>query len=554
MATPREDAAALLQRLRNEAAAATDPEEIEEVTRRIAQTTQHLRTKLGVGLPSTPVDQAVEIDPYFRKRDHLEYVAQRVAQAVDDVEQGQNRMIAVSMPPRSGKSTLLNRYAPLWLLRRHPDWSIITASFDGTLTGEWAGEVRNLIEDHPDLGIRLAKDGGARSRWATVQGGGIYSASIRSPLTGRGAKVLIIDDPIKDYVDAHSAIMREALWNWWLSVAQTRLEPPYLVMVIMTRWHEDDIIGRLLNPENEGDPRDWEVISIPAIAGKGDVLGREVDEPLISPLLAETSEEAFARWVDVKRSVGSYVWSSMYLQSPAPAKGAIFDTGWWRYWTTDPGKATEDGRVVYLDPSNVPRGRWLDSWDMAFKDTDASDYVVGQRWVRVGEDRFLVHQTRQRMSFTKTLAVFKDWAKPTSKYGKNVRVRLVEEKANGAAIINTLSREITGIRPINPKDSKVARARNITPEVESGHVYLPHPTDPGNEWVTDLISELRNFPFDVHDDQVDALTQALNEFLDAGGGAITVPGRGKDSSRQIRRDLAGAANTSLRRGQGVRRP
>lgn len=553
MGTPREEAVALIKTLRAQAAAASDPDEIEEITRRIAQTTQHLKISLGIGLPDSPVQQAIEVDPMFRVRDHLEYVGSRVAQAVVDVENGKNRMLAVSMPPRSGKSTLLNRYTPLWLLRKHPDWSIITASFDGSLTGEWAGQVRNLIEERSDLGVRLAKDGGALSRWSTVQGGGIYSASIRSPLTGRGAKVLIIDDPIKDYVDAHSAIMREALWNWWLSVAQTRLEPPYLVMVIMTRWHEDDIIGRMLNPENEGDPADWEVISIPAVAGKNDVLGREVDEPLISPLLNESSEEAFTRWLDVKRSVGSYVWSSMYLQSPAPAKGAIFDTGWWRYWTTDPGKATEDGRVTYLDPDSITGGRWVDSWDMAFKDTDSSDYVVGQRWVRIGNERFLLHQVRQRMSFTKTLKTFIEWAKPTSRYGKQVRTRLVEEKANGAAIINTLNREITGIKAINPKDSKVARARNITPEVESGHVYLPHPTDPGNEWVTDLISELRNFPFDVHDDQVDALTQALNHLLDAAGGAINVPGRGKEAPRQIRRDLAGAANTSLRRG-GARRP
>lgn len=538
----------ILTELRIQALAADTEEEMLVITRRINDTTRQLKIRHGIGLPLDPLSQAIEIDPRFRHRAHLDHLSQRVAQAVKDVENGHNRMLAVSMPPRMGKSTLLSLYSPLWILRRHPDWSIITASFDGTLTGEWARNVRNLIEDDPKLGISLARDGGAGSHWQTLEGGGIYSASIRSALTGRGARVLLIDDPIKDYVDAHSAVMREALWNWWLSVAQTRLEPPYLVVVLMTRWHEDDFVGRLLSGEHEGSPDQWEVVSLPAIAERNDAIGRAPGEPLISPLLDETPEQAVARWENTKRTIGSYVWSSMYLQSPAPSKGAIFDSGWWRFWTTDPNKATQDGRVVHLDPSTLTGGRWLDSWDCAFKGTDSSDFVVGQRWVRNGADRFLIAQSRGRMSFTQTLDAMSRWASPVdsaaSPYGHLVHQRLVEEAANGAALIDTMRDTVSGIKPVKPKLGKEARARNITPEVESGHVYLPHPSDPGNEWVQDLLAELRDFPVAAHDDMVDALTQALAELRDAGIGGITVPGARTDAIR-VNRDIAGAARSSL---------
>ncbi len=539
---------AVLADLRQQVGEVTSEEEMRVITRRILDTTRQLKIKHGLGMPDGPLGQAIEIDPRFRHRAHLDHLSARVAQAVADVEAGQNRLLAVSMPPRSGKSTLLSQYTPLWLLRAHPDWSIITASFDGNLTGEWARNIRNIIEEREDLGIVLSKDGGAGSHWQTVEGGGMYSASIRSALTGRGARVMLIDDPIKDYVDAHSAVMRETLWNWWLSVAQTRLEPPYLVIVVMTRWHEDDFIGRLLSTEYEGSPDQWEVISLPAIAGKNDALGREVGEPLISPLLNETPEQAVARWDETKRTIGTYVWSSMYLQAPAPSKGAIFDAGWWRFWTTDPEKATADGRVVYIDPSAMPGATWLDSWDCAFKGTDSSDFVVGQRWMRKGPDRFLIAQQRGRKSFTQTLSAMEKWAEPldsgSNPFGHLVHKRIVEEAANGAALIDTMSKTVSGIKAVKPKVGKEARARNVTPEVESGHVYLPHPSDLGNDWVTDLLSELRDFPVGAHDDQVDALTQALAELRDPGIGGVTVPGEATDSMR-VGRDIAGAARSSL---------
>src|SRR5699024_7449817 len=154
-------------------------------------------------------------------------------------------------------------------------------------------------------------------------------------------------------------------------------------------------------------------------------------------------------------------------------------------------------------------------------------------------------QKRGRWSFVDTIAQMEDWADPTSRFGNLVHERLIEERANGAAIIDTLKEKISGIKPINPTVSKEARARAITPEIESGNVYLPHPSDPGNEWVQDLLSELRNFPHDTHDDQVDALTQALAALREHGKGRVTNPNsrtpainRGAGVSRTARQALS----------------
>lgn len=808
--------------LREMAQRAESEQEMREIISRIAQIARVYRIQHGIGLPMNPVEQAQELFSGYSNRPHIAHLSERITNAVRDVERGQNRLMAVSMPPRAGKSTLISYYSPLWMLRRHPEWRIIMTSYDGGLTTGWARDIRNIIEDKPELGIALKRDGGAGGRWSTIEGGGMYATSTNGSITGRGARVFIIDDPVKDFVEAHSDVKRKAVWNWWLSVALTRLEPPYLVLVVMcmtgdtpvlrpdgtetplrdirpgdeiatftddgevttsvvsnwasqgvddtfavhlasgrvvranarhpfwvidangegswvrlgslqegmkvrcltaltegsnarqttatsprsaracacpttperamprdtahprpamrvggrfgskgdtasrlrtmidyslsrmngvlfaggtsarlpslltgrkssaltttttlepcedcsattatssllaatrprsfggplstslvstdeiisivpsgreevfdievvgthrfiangldvsnTRWHEDDFVGRLLSSDYEGDPRSWEVISLPAIAEREDALGREEGEPLLSPLVEEGPEQALERWDEVKRSVGNYTWSAMYQQRPAPAKGAIFDAGWWRYWSWDPEKATEDGRVVHVDPGMLPNARWLDSWDTSFKGATDSDWVVGQRWVRSGANRYLVAQLRGRWSFTQTLERMQEWALTDdsikSPYGRHVHERFIESTANGPAIMDVLHDHISGLKPVNPRTSKEARARAITPEVESGNVYLPHPSDPGNEWVADLLNELRNFPHDSNDDQVDALTQALNQLRDVGKGQVTVPGRVQyqpGQGRFVRRDITAAAKTDRRR-------
>lgn len=486
-------------------------------------------------LPQTPLQQAHRLIPEFQERPHLTYLSERITQAVHDVENGIDRKLIVEMPPRMGKSLLTTQVTPAWLLARHPEWPIRLASYSEDLANSWGRTVKNWVADGK-LGahLEIPRDQSKVASWGTTAGGTFYSASTGQTATGTGAKVLIIDDPVKDSVEAHSPASRKRVWQWWLTVGFLRLQPPSLVIVIMTRWHEDDLVGRLLSRENEGDPEDWEVIRMPAIAdGPDDLIGRSQGEPLLSPLVPETAEQAIDRWDKVKTTVGSYVWSAMYQQRPSPASGSVFDMSKFRYWTTDPSISdirygtleAKDATTVLIDKDTLNSGRWLDSWDMSFKGSDDADYVVGQRWVKHKANRFLMDQTRGKWSFTQSLAQVEAWASTSSPWGHLVHQRLVEEKANGAAIINSLRDKVSGFKPINPRSGKTARALAITPEIESGNVFLPHPSETGYQWVPDLVDELREFDHGTHDDQVDCLTQALLEFRDAGGGGITVPGR-----------------------------
>lgn len=493
--------------------------------------------------PPSPLDQALELSSDYRVRPHLKYLSDRLVEAEARLGRGESSYLVVSMPPRMGKSRLVSVESPLWFLRRDPKRKIGMISHDQGLAIQWARTIRRTIEDRgDDLGLAIAKDAGAVAEWETSEGGSVLSRSTGQSVTGRGFNVMIIDDPVKDYAAAHSDTQMEALWSWMIANAISRMEAPYIILVVGTRWHEKDFIGRLLDPAVNADAARWENIVFPAIAEDSDVLGRLPGEPLLSPLVPDESpSEALERWSVLEQQVGGYNWAGLYQQRPAPAKGAIFTASKWRFWTTDPRKVTDDHSVIYLDPyddrqgphgetitddsAEVTRraGQWLDSWDMAFKGSETSDYVVGQRWMMRGPYRYLIDQVRGRMSFTETIQAVKDFK--AGPYGHLVHRILIESAANGEAAMDTLKKSISGIEPVRAKDSKELRARVVTPEHESGHVLLPHPTDPGNSWVNDLISELTNFPRGAHDDQVDALTQALMKLRREvqGSGGISLP-------------------------------
>lgn len=451
---------------------------------------------------SDPLTLMQELDSGAVERAHLTYVSERLQQAISDVEQGINRKMIVSLPPRHGKSTLCSIYLPTWVLSLHPNWNCGIASYGATLAERSGREVRRLVEANPQLNIKIASDLRNVSQWETNEHGGIIARGVGSGLTGFGVRVLVVDDPFKDFMEAHSPVTRQAVWEWWLSVALTRLEGPYLLLVIQTRWHEDDLIGRILSEDYEGDPAEWEVIRIPAIADSADdPLGRELGEPLFAPFTDETAEEALERWTAVKASVGSYVWAALYQQRPAPPKGQVVDVNWWKWWT--PELVTEDSLLRHFDTRGP--GRWLTSWDCAFKANADSDLVVGQVWCIRGADRYLVDQVRGRWTFSQTLEQIKGLA---ARY-PYCNEHLVEDKANGPAIIDVLKRSLPGVIPYNPgQDSKLSRAQAVAPVIEAGNVFLPSRAIA--PWVDDFVSEFRFFPHGANDDQVDACTQALN--------------------------------------------
>jgi predicted phage terminase large subunit-like protein len=491
---------------------------------------------LDENMPGSPMEQAMQLEPNYVVRPHLSYISERLAIAVADVEGGKSRKILVSLPPRTGKSEQISKWLPVWLLRRHPTWKFALVSYSPALATGWSQGIRDIITRfRSTLGVEIPRNSGAIFDWRTTAGGEIHARSIGQGLTGFGANVLIIDDPIKDSIAAHQKNTRDTVWSRWTNDLQSRLEGATLVIIVQTRWHEDDLSGRMIDATREDtDPGEWEVISFPAIAVEHDVLGREPGDPLYPPLVEMVQEKALEWWTKLKRGMSSYNWAAMYQQRPAAAQGTIFNVDWWRYWTTDPSLVSgdwvpsdpddisaefvfvPDGKVILLP--DMTGAKIIDSWDLNFDDTVASDFVVGQRWASRGQDRYLLDQRRGRWNFPATLDQFREW-----NADRIVSEHIVEKKANGAAMIATLKTEFPDAtwKPESPTASKEVRARSTTAEIEHGHVLLPHPLE--FTWVKDLQDELRDFPSGVHDDQVDVLSQALNHLRVNETGGLSDP-------------------------------
>jgi predicted phage terminase large subunit-like protein len=424
--------------------------------------------------------------------------------------------LLVSMPPQEGKSSRVTKTGSLWKLTRDQEARLGIASYAQSLAESFGREIRNTIttnngdEDTLDLGLRIARDYGSAKRWQ-LDGhrGGVVCVGIGSGLTGRPLDALVIDDPFADAEQAGSSYYRDRVWDWWQSVGAPRLAPGAPAIVILTRWHEDDLAGRLVAAE---DGARWRVINVPALAdhdpakGESDQLGREPGEWLTS-----ARGRTPAEWEQIRIQSGSRTFNALYQGRPSPDQGNVWLRQWWRryrepMWSQHP---TVAAAYVVHDVDEL-----VMSWDMAFKDTKSSDFVVGQVWARRGASVFLLDQVHKRLSFTDTLVAFQamaaKWPQATAKY--------VEDKANGTAVISTLKSKIPGIVPVNPTDSKYGRATAVAPFVEAGNVFLPDADvalfDPAG-----LIEEAAGFPNAAHDDLVDATSQALAELLLDGNGA-----------------------------------
>jgi predicted phage terminase large subunit-like protein len=410
----------------------------------------------------------------FVRFKHIEYISRIIAQTV---AHGNGRLI-VSIPPRHGKSWLISTWTPPWFLGLCPDKSIILTSYEAEFASSWGRRVRDIIREHGEvLGVTLRDDSQASDRWQTTVGGGMITAGVGGPITGRGGDLIIIDDPVKNWQEATSEVQRKKAIEWFNSTLYTRAEPGASIIILMTRWHEDDLAGNLLGRHNDT----WKEIRLPALAEDGDALGRPVGAALCPE---RYDEEAL---YSIQRTIGSRAWNALYQQRPSAEEGNIFKRQWWQFY----------------DDFNLPFEFLLQSWDLSFKETKTSDYVVGQVWGRIGGKFYLVDQVRARMDFPTTIRAIREM---TAKF-PNAMLKLIEDKANGPAIVDMLSGEIPGIVAVEPLGTKEARASAISPLVEAGNVYLPNPNRCG--WVNEFVDEFANFPTGKHDDQVDAASQGL---------------------------------------------
>jgi predicted phage terminase large subunit-like protein len=408
----------------------------------------------------------------------------------------------ITMPPQEGKSTRVALDFPIWWLLSHPDDKVVVASYSAGLATRNGKAIRRGIQHNPDLGIRLEPGSEAAGDW-TLLGyrGGVFSIGIGGGLTGRAADILIIDDPIKDRKEADSEVFRENVWEWWREVGLSRLAPGAPVVLILTRWHEDDLAGRLLDEDDS----EWVVLNIPAQAdhdpakGQTDVLGREPGEYMVS-----ARGRTPAQWAARQKAVGSRAWNAQYQGAPSPAAGGILHGDWWQLYARPMWLERTDGSCV-VAVEGTGDAEIIQSWDFTFKDTKGSDWVVGQVWLRIGVHAYLLDQVRGRWTFSESC---KQMVTLSAKWPQAV-AKLVEDKANGPAILNALRAYLPGMIPIEPEGSKYARASAVAPLVESKNVHL-YAAAP---YVQGFIEECKSFPNAKHDDQVDAFSQAIHRLL-----------------------------------------
>lgn len=449
---------------------------------------------------ATPLDLAVALDPRTVRTPALDLIGD----ALVDVAEGRCNRLMISMSPQEGKSEACSRRFPTWMLARYPWLRIAIVSYAHGVARRWGRRIRDDIAEHGDqLGIRLDPRSTAAHEWRLAgEDGSVYCVGITGQLTGKPVDLLVVDDPYKNGEQADSEAWCETVEDWWTEVAIPRLGPGVACVIIQTRWRHNDLSGWL---QTRDDGTDWRVINIPAQAdhnpaqGETDVLGREPGEYMISAR-GRTPEQ----WEQRKREVGSRAWLALFQGRPTPASGNVFQ----REWFTD----HEYGQPQWIEQPNGTRtalgfDEIIASWDMAFKGTDGADYVCGQIWGRRGIEAWLLDQTHGHLDFVATCAAVRSlaarWPQATAK--------LVEDKANGTAVINMLRRTVQGLIPIEPDGSKEARAAAVSPLVEAGNVHVPSPELA--PWVDDLIEEATGFPRAAHDDRVDAMSQALNRLL-----------------------------------------
>lgn len=420
----------------------------------------------------------------WRKTRHLEYVCKRVQDVID----GKIKRLMVFLPPRHGKSMSITETLPSFFLGKNPDKRVIVSSYSSELAQRFGRRNRQKIEEFGKelFDVEISQEKASQVQWEIKDRlGGMLSVGVGGSVTGSGGDLIILDDPIKNRLEAESLTYRERLWQEWQNTIRTRLQPDGAIIIILTRWHNDDLAGRLMNPEF-GEVEDWHVISLPAIAEENDLLNRKPGEALCPEL-------GFgAAWAEeTKSAVGTYTWAALYQQRPSPLEGALIKRDWWRYYDQLPS-------CSFI----------IQSWDCTFKDLKTSDFVVGQVWGMQGANRYLLDQVRGRMGITETMNAIRIMSE---KWQQTAGI-LIEDKANGTAVIELLSMEIPGLIPVEPHGGKIVRAQAVTPMIEAGNVFLPSPARA--PWILDFIEECAVFPNGKNDDQVDAMTQSLTRLKD----------------------------------------
>ena len=404
---------------------------------------------------------------------HLVFLCNKVQEFVEKETGNAYDILVLNQPPQTGKSTSVTETLPSWFLGKNPDSSVIAVAYGDDLAQRFGRRNKEKIERFGKIifGISVSKSKSANDDFE-IEGhkGRFIARGVLAGLTGNPAKLLIIDDPLRTREEAYSAVTREKIWQEWQSSMRTRLANGAKIIIIMTRWHDDDLAGQILKTE-----KNVTHINLTCEAEEDDVLGREVGDGLF-PEIGKGKAWKDEMKASYLASDGMDAWLSMYQGKPVMQPGNIFKRDWFKFY----------------ERSSLPTMyQTILSVDAAFKDTKTSDFVAIGVWGKSGSSVYLLDVINERMDFVRTLEVIR--------YMKHkhpqINMLLVEDKANGSAIISTLQREIMGVVPVNPLGSKESRAYAIQPFIMAGNVHLPR----GELWLEEYLDQMARFPKAKHD-------------------------------------------------------
>ena len=436
----------------------------------------------------------------------------KMAAAFERVAKGECKRLIINMPPRHTKSEFASYLLPAWFLGKFPDKKVIQTSHTAELAVGFGRKVRNLVDSdvYKDIfpGVALQSDSKAAGRWATNKGGDYFAIGVGGAVTGKGADLLIIDDPHSEQeatIAETSPEVYDKTHEWYTSGPRQRLQPGGAIVIVMTRWSKKDLTGQVLKSAAQRSGEEWEVIEFPALLPSGRPLWPEFWS--LKELQALKSELPNGKWM------------AQYMQQPTSDVSAIIKREWWKIWEHE-------------DPP--PCEFLIQSWDTAFLKTERSDYSACTTWgVFYQPDDtglnqaniILLNAIKKRMEFPelkkRAFDEYKEW---------DPDALIIEAKASGAPLVFELRAMGIPVQEYTPSrgNDKIARLNSVADIFASGHVWVPN-----THWAEELVEEVASFPSGEHDDLVDSTSQALMRFRR--GGFIRLASDEQEEVREFRR-------------------
>lgn len=452
----------------------------------------------------TPATLTAYLDDGWIPTDHLMFISAKIASAI---KRGGGRII-VSLPPRHGKSRLLSIGSTTWVAENYGHFNTALCTYGLSLSTDFSGAVRDQIEMNPDkLSVRIKKGSNRLDKFNFDEGGGVYAFGLMGPMTGRGFHVFFLDDFIKHIKEATSALYRQQTWDWFTTTAWTRLEPGATAVIVATRWHDDDLIGRILD-EFKGE---WEYIRLPAIAEPGDPLGRQPGEALFP------ERYPVEELLKLKRMLGSFWFSAIYQQDPKDDSSKMADKDWLQYV----------GQLPH--PASLT---WARVWDFAGT-RSAGDYTCGMLFGadKENERGYIADIVRDQQSPDDLDTLFKETAE---KDGKAVPIIILREPgASGLIATNHFKKLVPDylVSDVPELQNKTSKAHAALAGAERGDLFLLLAA-----WNDAFAGEFDHFPNSDYDDQMDCLAVAWNELIGVVKSSATWGRRkpGKPGDRAVR--------------------